>query len=466
VPRARASRRCSLSLVTDAIEHWHSLLRPGVELTPAYAEAFTAELRARHLHFGERIHCPFLRPFFLDDEQLALVRRVSETIARMGETLVAASDARPELFDALALTEAERTLVAIDPGYQTASTSSRLDSFILPGSLQFAEYNAESPAGLGYTDTLVGVFDTLAVTKRFREQYDATSLALMGPILDALLASYREWGGTASPPTIAIVDFHGVPTWAEFEMLQARFIALGVPTVVCDPRDLAFDGTSLSVDGRRIDLVYRRCLINDLVDRPDDCRTLVDAYAARVVCVANTLRCKLPHKKAFFSVLTDARFADLFDPSDRATIAPHVPWTRLVREGKTERHGETIDLIPYVRAHRADLVMKPNDDFGGHGVTLGWEADETTWDATLARALGGQDDTWIVQEKIPVRRELFPRFTPGEGAAIGDMLVDCAPYLFRGKLAGFLTRLSAGGLANVTSGGGQVPSYIVRERRP
>jgi len=163
-------------------------------------------------------------------------------------------------------------------------------------------------------------------------------------------------------------------------------------------------------------------------------------------------------------VLTDARYADAFDAGDLATIAPHVPWTRLVREGTTERHGETIDLVPYIRAHRADLVMKPNDDFGGHGVTLGWEADETTWDATIARALGGQDDSWIVQEKIHVRRELFPRFKPGEGAVLGDMLVDCAPYLYRGKLAGFLTRLSAGGLANVTSGGGQVPSYIVRPR--
>jgi hypothetical protein len=45
-----------------------------------------------------------------------------------------------------------------------------------------------------------------------------------------------------------------------------------------------------------------------------------------------------------------------------------------------------------------------------------------------------------------------------------DMLVDFAPYLFRGKVAGFLTRLSATGLANVTSGGGQVPSFVVSPR--
>jgi uncharacterized circularly permuted ATP-grasp superfamily protein len=441
-----------LAVIPDAIAHWHSLLRPDVELTPAFADAFTAQLRARHLHFGDRIHCPFLRPFFIDDDQ----------VARMGEQLVAASTARPDVFEALALTDAERTLVAIEPGYERASTASRLDSFILPDSLQFAEYNAESPAGLGYSETLLGVFDELEITRRFRERFDARGLRLMAPMLEALLASYRDWGGTASPPTIAIVDFRGVPTWAEFEMLQARFFELGVPTMVCDPRDLEFDGRTLTGDGRRIDLVYRRCLINDIVDRPDDCRALVDAYRAGAVCVANTLRCKLPHKKAFFSVLTDPRFASLFEPADRAAIAPHVPWTRLVRDGRTTRGDQSVDLLEHIRRHRGDLVLKPNDDFGGHGVTLGWEADEAGWDAAIARAVA--DDAWVVQEKIRVRREPFPRFASGEGAVIADMLVDCAPYLFRGRLAGFLTRLSAGGLANVTSGGGQVPSFIVQEK--
>ena len=41
-----------------------------------------------------------------------------------------------------------------------------------------------------------------------------------------------------------------------------------------------------------------------------------------------------------------------------------------------------------------------------------------------------------------------------------DMLVDFAPYLFRGRMSGYLTRLSATGLANVTSGGGQVPAFV------
>jgi hypothetical protein len=45
-----------------------------------------------------------------------------------------------------------------------------------------------------------------------------------------------------------------------------------------------------------------------------------------------------------------------------------------------------------------------------------------------------------------------------------DMLVDLAPYMFRGKLSGFLTRLSASSLANVTSGGGQIPAFRVEPK--
>jgi uncharacterized circularly permuted ATP-grasp superfamily protein len=180
--------------------------------------------------------------------------------------------------------------------------------------------------------------------------------------------------------------------------------------------------------------------------------------------MANSFRCKLPHKKAFFAVLTDPRHAGLFSDREREVIARHVPWTRIVRDGRTSREAEEFDLAPWVRSHRADLVLKPNDEYGGAGVVLGWETNEPGWDTALQEAMAAPAGTWIVQEKIAVRREVFPWFREGGDAVMADMLVDMAPYLFLGKLAGFLTRLSATGLANVTSGGGQVPSFRVRPR--
>ena len=73
----------------------------------------------------------------------------------------------------------------------------------------------------------------------------------------------------------------------------------------------------------------------------------------------------------------------------------------------------------------------------------------------------GPAGTWVLQERIPVRREVFPHFDSLGRVVMRDMLVDLAPYLFRGKLGGYLTRLATSGLANVTSGGGQVPAFVV-----
>ena len=439
---------------------WHGLLRPDVELAPAYAAELNARMRAARLTFGDRIHCPFLRPFFLTAEDESRVRLVTETIATLGERVVKRALAEPSLLAQFALSPEEERLARIDPGYGTSSTASRLDSFLLPNSLQFAEYNAESPAGLGYSETLGEIFLSLPLMERFGAYYSVRKHPLMASILSALLASYAEWGGKASPPVIAIVDWRGVPTWSEFEILQARFEREGVPTIVCDPRDLEFGGGRLTAGGRRIDMVYRRVLMNDIIARPAECAALLRAYEAGAVCVANALNCKIPHKKAFFAVLTDERNAELFSSGEKEIIARHIPWTRLLEDSSTTRYGQAVGLLEYVRQRRDEFVLKPNDEYGGTGVLLGWEASESEWDTALAGALADRSQAWVVQERIAVRREVFPMQT-ADGIEMRDMLVDFAPYLFRGKMAGFLTRLSSTGLANVTSGGGQVPAFVV-----
>ena len=444
-------RRADLS--ADPIAAWHALVREdqGAELCGALAE----RMRERRLTFGGRLLCPFLRPFFLHPSDEARVTRAAGMLWHLGERVAKAASGDAAMLDHLGLNDDEIRLAQIDPGYDVASTAARADAFILPDSLQFAEYNGESPAGPGYSQRLSELFDELPLMQRFKQRFDVRYYTPIPRLLEALLESYRDWGGTERPPRMAIVDWREVPTFSEFELLRDAFTAAGVPTAIADPRDLVFDGRGLHAGGERIHLVYRRVLINDIVKRPDECKALVDAYAARAVCVANTLRCKIPHKKAFFAVLTDEKYASLFSAAERELIAAHVPWTRVV----------TDDLAGEIRRRRDQLVLKPSDEYGGTGVTLGWETDERAWDDAIARALGesaARESEWIVQERIKIRREIFP-VCDGGGAHERDMLVDFAPYLFRGRVAGFLTRLSATGLANVTSGGGQVPSFVTKE---
>jgi len=422
-------------------------------------------MRSRKLTFGDRVHCPFLRPFFLTAEDESRMRAAAETIAALGERVVSAALTTPSLFSQLGVTEAEERLVRIDPGYTIASTASRLDAFLLPDSLHFAEYNAESPAGLGYTQRLCELFEETPAMNAFRGKLQVRFNRTIEPMLEGLLASYKDWGGRANPPTIAIVDWRDVPTWSEFEILRDAFTALGVPTFVCDPRELTFDQGALSCGESRIDIVYRRVLINDIVARPTDCAALVEAYEQRAVCVANTFRCKLPHKKAFFAVLTDERNDALFSDAERSAIRSHVPWTRVVADTETVMAGRRQSLMRLAEDYRDNLVLKPNDEYGGSGVQLGWEMTSSEWTGALGEALSAPIGTWVLQERIPIRRETFPMFDAAGAITMRDMLVDLAPYLVRGRMTGYLTRLSSTGLANVTSGGGQVPAFVVGGER-
>jgi uncharacterized circularly permuted ATP-grasp superfamily protein len=444
---------------TAARARWTEIL--GTSDGPALCGLLAARQREARVTFGGRLLCRTLRPLFLSDEDERRVARAAEALARIGERVAEAALEWPELLEELGPTDEELRLARIEPGYRTASTASRADAFLLPESLQFAEYNAESPGGPGYSHRLADAFLDTPVMARFRESFDVRRHLTIARLLESLLESYREWGGRTPAPQVAIVDWREVPTWSEFELLRDAFVAAGVPTVVADPRDLTFDGARLVADGRPVDLVFRRVLVSDMVARPDECRALVQAYRSRAVCVANTLRCKLPQKKTFFAVLTDARFDRLLDGEERAIVRAHVPWTRRVREGASTRDGRPVDLLPYARTNKDDLVLKPSDEYGGAGVHLGWEMTSGAWGTALDAALTDREQAWILQERIGVLREPFPVCLE-DGVVERDMLVDLAPYLFRGKLSGYLTRLSATGLANVTSGGEQVPSFIVR----
>jgi hypothetical protein len=452
------------ALPPSPADDWHEILKALLLRVPKLPEDLFTRMRKAKLTFGDRVHCPFLRPFFLSPEDETRVRTVAETIAELGECVVTAALNDKQLFAQLHLREEEERLARLPVGFGPASTASRLDAFLLPDSLKFAEYNGESPAGAGYSETLSEIFSELPVMAQFAKKYEVHSYPLSAKLLDALLLTYLDWGGSAQRPQIAIVDWEEVPTWSEFEILQARFERMGVPTVIADPRELEWDGKSLIAKDKKIDLVYRRVLINDIVAKPAECSALVKAYSANAVCVANNFRCKIPHVKAFFAVLTDEQNGSLFSHGERELIRKHIPWTRVVADVKTAHYGQPVELLAFTHRERQNLVLKPSDEYGGSGVTLGWETSESQWDEAIERALTAKNGAWIVQERIPIRREVFPYIANVGRVDYRDMLVDFAPYLFRGKLCGFLTRLSSTGLANVTSGGGQVPAFRVSPR--
>lgn len=447
----------------EAVARYHDLLADK-KLAEDSVALLDDGLDKAKLIFGGRRLSPYLRPHFVSEHDFTRIVSVCETVWSAIQKVKEAAIMDESIVADLGLTAVERDLVAIDPGYAAVSPTSRLDSFLTQSAYSFVELNGESPAGIAYADAAYDIFSSLPVMKAFAKDYNLRPLYGRRLMLDVLLQSYEEFLGRKPerPPQIAIVDLPDVPTVKEFELFADYFVQSGYPSVICTPQQLQFDGKRLSVDGVEIDIVYKRLLVNEYLPIIDTYPALLNAYRAHAVCLVNSFRSKLIHKKALFAVLTDNKRSLLFSANELEAIHAHVPWTRLVRDELTEYKGAKVNLLEFVQKNSERLVLKPNDDYGGHGITIGWNADAAEWDRALNSALNNGD--YLVQERVPTAREVFPALTEDGKMEFAEQLVDLDPLLFNGKVGSAFTRLSSTELANVSSGGGMVPTYIISKK--
>ena len=446
-------------MTSQAVNDYNSL----IESRPALLEESRAYLIERfrevRLVFGGRSLSPYLRPHFVTRDEWQRILRACETIWGAIEKVGRAAPTDKLMLEQLGLTNAERELVEMDPGYPNTSVTSRLDSFLTADTYEFVELNAECPAGIAYQDVAAEIFLEVPLMREFRRTHEVTAMYCRQHLLDALLKVYSEVRPQSGSPNIGIIDYRGLPTQREFELFKEFFESRGFATTIADPRDVELREGKLYHQEFRIDLVYRRVLTTELLEKADECRALIDSYRERAAVFVNSFRTKYVHKKMLFGILTDERHDRYFSDAEREAIRAHVPWTRRVEDVRTTYQGKQIDLLDYARANRSRLVLKPNDDYGGHGIYIGWEEDEKGWDRAIEQALKGD---YLVQERVATGREVFPYVNENAGGVeMIEQLVDLDPLLFFGKVEGAFTRLSSSSLANVTSGAGMVPTMIV-----
>jgi hypothetical protein len=475
-------------MLRDAIDRFHDLLTDEVAQDSQWQ--LDEQLRQRGLFFGDRPLCTVLRPRFLSPAQYKYLQRRAAVILKAFETAYEAALVDDKVLDQFGLSDWERDLVRVDPGFREPSPVSRLDAFFVAdtGGLRFTEYNAETPAGGAYNDVLTEAFYGLPITREFLRQWDLRPLPARHNVLHALLDAYRQWSGGGAAPRIAIVDWTEVPTQSEFALFRDYFTRQGLDCVIVDPREMDYTNGRLIAGGGPVDLIYKRVLLSELVERCGVDNPILRAVRDGAVCMVNPPRCKILHKKASLAVLGDERNAGLFSDEQREAIEAHIPWTRVVEERKTlapksskilvpssptatlgfgsdsveSGSSELIDLLPFIADNREQLVLKPHDEYGGKGIILGWEVDDAAWDSAIKTALS---EPYIVQERVELPTEPYPSLVDGKVHVV-DRMVDTAPYVAYGQYVdGCLTRLSTAALLNVTAGGGSQTPTFVAERR-
>src|ERR1700759_4365225 len=157
-------------MLQEAVEFYHKLLEDG-DVAESSRRMLDDGLERAKLIFGGRRLSPYLRPHFVTEDDFARITRVCETVWSAIERVKDAARADENLVGELGLTEIERELVRIDPGYRAVSPTARLDSFLTDGGYSCVDLNGESPAGIAYSDAAYEIFSSLPVMQRFAERF-------------------------------------------------------------------------------------------------------------------------------------------------------------------------------------------------------------------------------------------------------------------------------------------------------
>jgi uncharacterized circularly permuted ATP-grasp superfamily protein len=255
-----------------------------------------------------------------------------------------------------------------------------------------------------------------------------------------------------------VVDVADAPTAAEFRLVCGFAERLGIETVIATLDDTSYDGSRLLVRGEPAQLVYRRALVETLTDASP---LAVAAREGRVV-VVNPFRAHVAANKKILAVLQDERFEHLLKRGEAETIRDTLPWTRILRPGRTTYGPWRFELLSFIRENRERLVVKPASDYGGRGVVLGRETDQDTWEQVIEEHAERGDH--IVQEYVPIPEEMFPTIEDGR-VQMRLKRFNINPYCIGGRYVGMMTRISDQAVINVAAGGGILPSVVGRHKR-
>ena len=201
----------------------------------------------------------------------------------------------------------------------------------------------------------------------------------------------------------------------ELPSLVRFFRHQGLRAYVADPRELSLRRGEVRYRGRVIDIAYRNVELRDLIELEDRGARLP---ALRELFKRNQIISSLSGEfdhKSLLEVFTDDRFHALFTSRQRALLARHIPWTRLIYErNTTDRTGRKIDLPRVTARNREQLVIKPNRHCGGEGVAIGLEMTQGRWERLVNKALR-ESREWVVQEWIDNKVKRLPWYMGRKG---------------------------------------------------
>lgn len=246
----------------------------------------------------------------------------------------------------------------------------------------------------------------------------------------------------------------------ELPELSRYFMNLGINAVLADPRDLRLKKRQLYYRDIQIDIIYRDSELQELIDiekKGHNMKVLKHAFMNNQVI--SSIAGELDHKSSF-EIFTNPDFSRYFTISQRMIFRKYLPWTRLISQrNTTDSSLRVIDLVPYITKNKDLLIIKPNREYGGKGVSIGRILTREEWNSRINRALN-KPGGYVVQDFVEIRKETFPVFNQNKGIEF-DEFYSVSGFVVTRNAISVLGRFSKDIVVNVARKGGIIPALLL-----
>lgn len=366
-----------------------------------------------------------------------------------------------KIFERFFSDEAYRVLFGFGERELGLVLGSRHREFILPmarvdifyneetGDYKFCEFNTDGTSAMNEDRALNMGQQGSTAYSAFVNRYNAHSLELFDSWVRSVIGMYRSIRGTDSF-RVAIVDYLEGGLVHEFHEFARHFEAAGIETEICDVRDLAYDGETLTgKSGKRIDAIYRRAVTSDVLAHFEESQAMIRAAAEDKVVLFGDFHTQLVHNKSIFRVMQSPETFDFLNEEEIAYIRKHVPGTRSFTEADRKTVAE----------NRTAWILKPIDSYASRGVYAGVEYDDEKW-VKIVNDIPAEG--YLLQEFY------MPYVTKNYGLLKGvygkrDYYNLTGIYVYNSVPAGFYSRVSASPIISTQYSELTVPTLLVED---
>lgn len=290
-------------------------------------------------------------------------------------------------------------LILLPHFYEANVPMGRFDIFYYGnGNYKFCELNTDGSSAMNEQKELSQVLRSSQLIRDFEGEYSFETTELfhswvhsVEDIFKQHLTSKNVAKKDKGQTTVAIVDFIDKSSPVEFEVFAQAFQKEGYNCIIVDPRDITITEEGyMCTNSIIIDVVYRRLVTKDLIDRYDEIPGFVQGLKAGNTCVIGSIKSQIVHTKRFFEVLYSPIFREYLTQGQIDFIDAHIPYTSALIRGK---------ISPEYIENKNEYIIKPVDYYASKGVCTGADYREDEWKELLNEK--SQQD-YVIQKYCPV----------------------------------------------------------------